>query len=134
MTTLSLDLAESVVNFNTYAPDLLGNNFQRVQIKGFLDHKSAFQYIDVPAKHANVFPYLPPGTPNDFTKYLYVKVQFPNGKEDVLGVPWINQSTLQVVEETTFLITIRGKQPSDEAAIRTMLLANQHTDFTIELQ
>lgn len=129
--SISSDNIDKVLSLTTYAPALLGSNFQRVKLLGILDYRSVYPWIDPAATHANVFPSLPPGTPNNHTKYSYAKFEFPNGKIVILGLPWINDSTVEVIEEVTFNVVIRGEDITKFQTIQDALLNAGINDFTI---
>ena len=120
-----------IVSFNVYPAAILGTGFNFVKIKGILDARSAFQYIDPPSLHANVYPTLPVGTPNRYDAYTYGKLDLPNGDETCVGMAWINGSTLQVHENTGFTVAIVDSSPDRFAALRNALIQAGFTKFKI---
>lgn len=125
-------LIGQTVDMSVYAPAILGSNFQNVKVLGILDYRSVFAFIDPVSLHANVYPSLPPGVPNDFSKYLYLKIEFSNGNTTCLGLPWINAGTIQVVTNFVFTVTVNGRNADDYNVIRDALIGNGITSFTIE--
>lgn len=126
------DLINKVIAFSVYAPAILGTDFQRMRVLGILDYRSVFAYIDPAALHANVYPSLPPGVVNDFSKYSYLKVEFPNGQTTCLGIPWINEDTIEIIEDVTFVITVTGENISKYNAIRDALIGINVLNFKID--
>lgn len=128
---ITSDLNGAVVSFNTYAAAALGTDFSNVTIDGVFDWKTANIYDDVASLHASVYSSLPQGTPNDYTKYDYVKFTLPSGKERVLGVPWINAATLQINDTVSYNIVVTNCTAADYQNLRNQLLQGGFTDFTI---
>lgn len=128
---ISSDNIGKVLNLATYAPGVLGSNFQRVKLVGILDYRSVFSLIDPAAVHANVYPSLPSGVPNNYSKYSYAKFEYSNGKEFVLGIPWINQDTVEIVEQVKFTVEIFDEDITKFNAIRDALIQAGINNFVI---
>lgn len=124
---------KSTYSFSVYAEAFLGSNFDNVTVASILDQESANQLIDTQAMHVAVFPFLPPGTPNDPSAYNYVKFKTQTNGVLVLGIPWIRDSTIQLVDAQTIVVKIGNAKSSDIARIRNMLNANgfNELDFSI---
>jgi len=112
-----------VVNFSVYPSSIIGTSFQRVKVKAFLDADSARAYLDPTAMHLAVFPTLPPGVPNDPDKYPWVKLELENGKITVVGLPWIDEITVEVQSSTQLQIVVSEITAADVARVRQALVA-----------
>ncbi len=91
------------VSFTLYPAAIKGNNYVNVQILAILDSDTAtgLDQFDPVAQHIAVYPSLPPenAVPNDPTSYLYVRIKHQGGATEILGLPWIVESS--VVEQVT---------------------------------
>jgi len=95
-----------VYSFEVYPPRL-GNLFQNVTVMAELDFDSANQEIDVQAMHAD-FRASVPDIPADPRDYNYLKLRMPSGQITVIGIPWINDATVQEVTSNTIVAEISG--------------------------
>lgn len=124
----------NVISFDVYPASIVGSQFKDVKILALLDADTARNWIDPEAMHANVYPTLPDGVPDDATQYQYVKFQYPNGKIGVLGVPWIKADTVTVSSRGTLTITVSDAGPKDREAIVKALAANGYRTASVKLQ
>lgn len=85
------------VSFELYPSHIYGSTFNNVTITAFLDHGLANALgFDVIAAHQMVYPSLPEGSINDPTQYNYVRIQNTNGEYQIIGIPWIRESTINI--------------------------------------
>lgn len=117
------------VSFDVYPEALLGTKFNHVKVLGILDADTARGLIDPDAMHANVYPTLPDGVPDDPTGYYYIKVALPGGQQTAVGLPWIKGDTITVHDSVVHQVTIEG---SNEQSIRSALSANGINSFSIK--
>lgn len=109
-------------NFTTY-PSVLGT-FSEVTVEGFVNHKAAGLYIDVPAMHANVFGSIPAGLcPNDVRQYDFMVLSHPNGTQTAIGLPWINDASIEEVQSKRCIISIENESQDRAMVLRDALLA-----------
>jgi hypothetical protein len=113
-----------VYSFDVYPVAILGNNYKNVKVVSILDRESANQFVDTQALHLQIYPYLPAGTPNDPDAYDYVKLKMPNGNIVVLGMAWINLSTITTVDSRTITVKLLEVNSTDVPRIRDVLVAN----------
>lgn len=118
-------------SFNVHPVAILGNDFTNVTVTAILDQETANQFIDTRALHVQVYPTLPQGTPDDPSVYMYLKLKTASGNTRVIGVPWINIETVELVEMGTFTITIPNRSVTDTAKIQNALAANGITASNI---
>lgn len=132
MTALTLSDIGSLISFSVWPSSVLGTLFDKAKLLTFLDEDTAKVYIDTAAMHANVYSTLPIGTPNNPASYQYVKLKLQNGDNVVIGVPWINESTIVRHSGSTIVITIPDSNPNDDVSkVRQALLGRGFTKFTI---
>lgn len=97
----------NTLTFEVYPSTIIGSRFEDVKVMGTFDIDTArYHGIDPVAMHNNVYPFLPETTENDPSRYQYVKLKHPNGSISVIGVPWINQDTIQISQRGTLKLTI----------------------------
>ncbi|MGG4591747.1 phage DNA polymerase-associated SH3 family protein [Pseudomonas aeruginosa] len=130
---ITSELSGKTLTFETYAPAVLSSEYRLAKLLSVLDFQSA-TYFGSPAEmHANVYPYLKEaglGIPDDPTQYQWGKFSH-NGAVIVLGIPWIKESTVAIVENTDIVVTIRRRGAEDVTAVRQALIARGFTDLDI---
>lgn len=124
---------KGVYNFDVYPTAILGDDFSNVTILAILDYETALQTADIPAIHTNVFPYLPSGIPDDPSQYDYVRIRTASGSATILGIPWINLDTLELVESRRMTVKIEGVSSSDVERVRIALVQNGFNNLEITL-
>jgi len=125
------DFKGKTVRFNTLAPNILGANRDNVTIVAAdLDLDTAVLISDVKAKHNQVRNYITT-LPQSAGSYSYVKLRFGNGQVEVLGVPWIDQNTIEVITDRKLTVEVGSVSDSTEQLVREALLQNGITDFKI---
>lgn len=119
--TLTLN---SVVSFDLYPSQLLGTGYKNVKLLAILDADTARSWIDPVAMHANVYPTLPPSTPNKFNGYPYLKLKLPDGSITAIGLPWIRDETFQVATTRSMRLLIEAVSPEDQNKVLLALSSN----------
>jgi hypothetical protein len=121
----------STYNFNTLAPAILGSGFKNVTVLGIIDYTTALKYTSPETNSVNVLPYLPIGTPSDPKKYTYILFKTEAGAKIVLALPWIDQTSVIVVQHQTISVVLNQVIASDVTKIREALVLLGFTSFTI---
>ncbi len=121
----------STVKFDLYNSQVLGNGYANVQAVAVLDQETANYFIDTVAMHANVFPQLPAGTPDDPSAYKYLKIKISKDKSTVVGIPWIKDDTYAVLSNRKIQITFTGDQAAQQRMVEA-LSANGFTGFDVK--
>lgn len=124
----------NTVSFQVYPSGILGTKFDNVLIMAILDAASCVGIIDPPALHANVYPTLPPGAVDDYTKYPYYKIKKPDGTITCIGRPWIREETVKVVTQQNLQIVLNNISIDDVARWREIVALNHGSDFTITVK
>jgi len=115
-----------------YPSAIIGTQFSNVKVKAILDAESTFQWIDPISRHANVYPTLPPGVPNDWRGYNYAKVELPDGQVTCVGLPWIDEGSIQIHVNTTIQVTLTNVEPTDLNRIRDLLVLNGYSNLSVQ--
>ena len=124
----------NVISFDVYPGAIIGSTFSNVKVLAILDRETANIWIDTAAMHVNVYPTLPNGVPNDPNQYQYVKLQLPNGNISVIGIPWIKEDTIQLVDVGTLTITVANASPEDRERVIASLNANGYRAAKVVLE
>ncbi|WP_233875053.1 phage DNA polymerase-associated SH3 family protein [Paraburkholderia adhaesiva] len=123
-----------VLTFDVYPAPVLGNNFQNVTVQGILNQESANQVVDTVGLHIKVWPWLEPqGTPNDPSQYNYIKIKTQSGSVTALGMPWINESTIQAITSQTITALISNVTASDIQGVQNALISNGYTAIDVSI-
>lgn len=113
-----------VVSFNFYPASILGTGYKNAKVLAIIDMGTAIILgYDPAALHANVYPTLPAGVPNDPSEYSYLKLLLANGQTTVVGISWIIDNSLTVVSVSSIQFTVNGVSPSDQNTIIQALAA-----------
>lgn len=124
----------TTVSFSTYASAILGA-FEKVKIEGIVDYNVVRQFIDPATLHANVYGSLPVGeVPDDFTKYYYLVLMQSNGNKTAIGLPWVDETTIQLIASTTVIITVDNAGVNDLPSIKEALAINGFTSVDVRIE
>jgi hypothetical protein len=107
-------------NFSVYANAVLGTSYTNTKLVSMLDYSTALKFANVALLHRQIFPYLPPGTPSDQTKYTYYLFQH-NDKQIVLADLWILQDSLIETEGLNYTITLNNITSTELAVLRDQM-------------
>jgi hypothetical protein len=122
-------------SFNVFPVALLGNNFQNVVVQAILDAGTTQQLgVDIQALAKQMYPLLPSGTPSDPTTYQYLKLQLASGASVILAVPWIDDSSVELVTQQTIVATISNVSSQDLSRIKLALVQNGYNNVSLALQ
>ncbi|MNJ05258.1 hypothetical protein D3C73_1664630 [compost metagenome] len=61
-----------------------------------------------------------------------MKLVYGNGEVEVLGVPWIDNNTIEVITDRKLIITVDTVSDTTEQLVRQALLQNGISNFKIE--
>lgn len=124
---------KKVYSFDVFAPSILGTEFKNVTILSIMDYETALQQADIPAIHTNVYPDLPSGLPDDPSQYDYVRIRTASGVATILGIPWIDLDTVELVESRRMTVKIEGVSSADVERVRIALVQNGFNNIEITL-
>lgn len=101
-------------SFEVYPTAVLGSNFRDVRLEGILSPEMAMAFgADIASLHANVYPSLPAGVPNDPMQYNYFRIRLANGSFMILGVPWVRQESIVLSEGGNLYLTFSNRTQTD---------------------
>lgn len=122
-----------VYSFDLYPSPILGSGFKNVTVQAILDYTTALGFGDIEALHENVFKYLPAGTPNRPQDFDYLLLRTDGGVNTIIGVPWIVEESVQLIESLTMNVTIEGVSTADGERIRACLSQNGYDKVKIAI-
>lgn len=123
----------SVYSFDVYPAAILGTGFKNVTVQAILDYHSALAFADLEALHINVFPHLPNNTPNRPQDFDYLWLRTENGDTTIIGIPWIIEETITLVESLRMNVVIDGVGSIDIERVRACLSQNGYNRIEISL-
>lgn len=123
-----------VYNFEVYPVSFLGNDWKNVTVKAIMDFESACREADVVAAHAQYYSsFSSTGVANDPSSYDYIKVKTSAGNTAILGIPWINASTISLVGAQQMKILLDNRVASDIPKVQAALAMNGFPNAKITL-
>ena len=133
MSTNFANMLGQTISFEVYPSAIIGTKFQNAIVRGLVDHSGVTEFNPA-VMHANVYPSIPAGKiVDDFRKYNYLRLELPSGSTVFVGLPWIIESTVQVISNQDLVITIPKYGDYEKREyIRRMLLNNSITEFTMD--
>ena len=123
----------SVYTFTTHAPTVLGT-YSHVLIDGISDYQVARHFIDPAKLHVQIYNALPSSVPDDHRKYNYLLLTRSNGERTALGLPWIDENSIEAIQRQRIEVLIEDVGVEDVERVRKLLLANGYTLNNIELK
>jgi hypothetical protein len=121
-------------SFNVYGTGVIGNDYQNVKVLGVMSADLASRLgLDIQSLQQKMYPQVPPANnmPTDPTQFNYVQLQ--NGSRTILGMPWIDESSIVPVTGQTITAIIGNCTTDDLAVIRDALALNGYTQVSISI-
>ncbi len=100
---------------------VIKSSFIGVTVEGTVTAAIAQQIADVKSLHLQVKPYIQ-GLPSNYDDYSYVIVQMPNGKREVIGLPWIVETSIQISSKRSYQLILDEIEPEQIEIIRNTLV------------
>ncbi len=117
MTTLTIN---KHYNFSVYANSILGTAYKNTKLVSILDYTTALKFGNIELLHRQIYPYLPPNTLADHTKYTYYLFQY-NGKTIVIADVWILQNSIEETEGLNYTLKLNNITSTQLTIIRDQL-------------
>lgn len=109
------------ISFDVYPSAIIGQSYKSMKVMAFLDPDTAAAFEDIATLHAQVYPTLPGGTPNDAYQYEYLRLKSQTGSTVIVGLPWIVDSTVVVDGTETYSFKVSNLSPSQKTEIVNIL-------------
>lgn len=107
-------------NFSVYANSVLGTVYKNAKLVSTLDYRKALKEANIELLQRQIYPYLPPGTPSDHTKYTYYVFEY-NGKEITLADVWIEQTSIEETSGLNYTLKLNNITSPQLTTIRDQL-------------
>lgn len=107
-------------NFSVYANSVLGTSYKNAKLLSVMDYRTALKFGNIELLHRQVYPYLPPETLKDATKYTYYLFNY-NGKDVVLASVWIVESSVEQTSGMSFTLQLNNISDRQLTIIRDQL-------------
>lgn len=120
-------------SFNTLAPAFLGSAIAHAKLLSIMDANTARKFEAIDQKFAQIYPTLPVGTPTDVNSVMYYLFQQQNGTNVVIADPWIDKTSIELIELITITATVARASLSDVDKVRIALSSAGITDFTVNV-
>lgn len=120
-------------SFNTRSPAFLGARIERAKLNSIGDVDLARRFSAVDLTHAQVYPSLPEGTPNDPAATDYLIFTAMNGSKVVLARTWIDEDSVEEVSYVSIRVDLPRCNLTDVETIRVALTAAGVSDFKISV-
>jgi len=134
MTPLSKLPLNSTVSFELYPSFVIGTGYSFAKVLAHLDADTARALgVDTAAKHTNVYPTLPSDVPNRASAYPWVKLRLQNGETVIIGVAWIKEPTIKVLNAKRVRWETNISSDDDAALIVRVLAANGFQALDMEV-
>lgn len=121
-----------LIDFRLVVDGINGDKRTEVTVAGVLNYATA-RLIDpqIAVKHANLFSYFQDkvNNINDPASYNYLSYTNRNGQTEVVGIPWILDSSYQTVSGRTQTLVISNWRESWRPTVNTFF-ANLGANFT----
>ncbi len=124
------------VSFQLVASGIVDTSFSRVQVQGRVTFDIASSINpEIANMHYALYPYFKDAVGNvDVpSAYEYLLVRLPNNTLEAVGIPWILDSSFQVVGDQTATITITGYQDKYTSPLKD-LLGNLGATYTMNVK
>lgn len=107
-------------NFSIYANSVLGVSYINTKLVAILDYNTALKFSNIELLHRQIYPYLPPNTPQDHTKYTYYLFKH-NNKNIVIADVWLIQSSIEETSGLSYTIRLNNITTSQLSIVRDQL-------------
>ena len=131
MSTITSFQIGKVYTFNTLSPVFLGAVISRAKLKSIVDAETARKFAPIDQLHAQVYPTLPANSPRDVNSSIYYIFEGQNKSTIVLAAPWIDFTSIEVIQHIDITIRIPQSSLEDVEKARIALSAAGFKDFEI---
>lgn len=126
----------SMYSFSTFDPTYLGNDYTNVKLLAIMDADTANRNgLDIYSSHAIVYPSIPDPVkpPNDPTQYNYIQIATQAGDRVILGMAWIDETTITSAVTTSATAVIGNVTVTDLPKIKQILAMGGYNNLALTL-
>lgn len=107
-------------SFSVYANSILGTNYRNAKLVAILDYKTALRFENIDSIHKQIYPYLPPDTFIDHTKYTYYLLEVMD-RTVVIADTWIRHNSIEETSGQTYTLKLNNVTTHQLNIIRDQL-------------
>lgn len=107
-------------NFSVFANAILGTSFRNTKLISILDYKTALKFGNIELLQKKIYPYLPPDTLIDHTKYTYYLFEVSD-KTIVLADQWIVSDSIEETVGLNFTLSLNNVTTSQVNLVSNQL-------------
>ena len=107
-------------NFSVYANSILGTSYKNTKLISILDYTTALKFSNIELLHRQIYPYLPPNTISDHTKYTYYLFKYKDANIVIADV-WILQDSIEETEGLNYTLRLNNITSSQLNIVRDQL-------------
>ncbi len=100
---------------------VIKSSFYGETVEAIATASIAHKIKDVKSLHLQFKPYIS-GLPNNYDDYSYVIVRMPNGDTEVIGLPWIVETSIQISSKRNYQLILDDIEPEQIEIIRNTLV------------
>ena len=113
-------LVNNYYSFSLYTNSSLGVNYRNARLTSILDYQTALKFSNIVQLHRQIYPQLPAGTPEDYTRYTYYLFNV-DGNSVVIASVWIVMSSIEQTAGSNYNLRLLGVTTSQLVLIRDQL-------------
>lgn len=107
-------------SFSTYGNPVISNSYSGLKLGSILNYQTAIKFANIDLIQKQLYPYLPPGTESNHSKYTYLLFE-NNGKMEVIAEEWIIPNSVSQSEGKTYTLTLNNMSSTKMAIVRDQL-------------
>ena len=124
-----------VYNFEVVAPAILGSSkFENARNTGTYSYEDAKHFVNIDLIYRQIYPSLPPGTPDSPRLQKYYAFTLPSGERKFICEQWILADSIVQVSLVNFNVVFTEQTVETVEDIRRLLVAAGYTSFSIHQQ
>ena len=117
-------------DFTTLSPSVLGGSYKMMKVTGMLTAAEAVKYRDIHTIHNQLKPFIA-GLPVNATDGTYILFKTKDDVSVLLGLDWIDQTTINRVTTTNIRIEVMDGTNLDIGILRSAILGLGYTNINI---
>ena len=103
-----------------YNNPVIATSYKGVKLVSILDYRTAARFANIDLLQRQIYPYLPPGTPSDHTKYTYLLLD-NNGAQVVVAEEWVIAESVVTSQGSTYTLNLNNITSAQLAVVRDQL-------------
>ena len=127
MTSFSIN---KVYNFNTLAPDILGDRYEDFKVLAMMTADEAMKYRDIYTLHQNLVPVIT-GLPVNAGDCVFMLLENKDGETTVLAIEYIDPVSVRLVTTINIRVELLDVSTDDLAIVTARFKELGYTNMVI---